>query len=104
MSYWAEKAQRERAKGYRPGNHWERQLRKHLTEIFPALVKELGKDFENYLQSITADVMELYQTMLDQGTDPQAARELAMAELLPAEPEKTELVLPVGTAEPETSE
>ena len=83
MKTWKELAEEARADDYQPGNHWERMLDRHLKANFPALVKELGKQYQDYLQARTNEVMNLEVTMIHQGTDPQAARELAMQDLLP---------------------
>ena len=86
MSVWKEAAERARQAGYHPGNPWERMLRKHLLLHFPNLAHELGPELNDYLQAEVHRVMTMEDQLLDGGTDPQAARELAMAELL-REPE-----------------
>lgn len=79
MSVWTEQAAR--LKDYRPGNAWESLLRRAMS---PAKAAELGPDLEPFLRVQTSRALDQYELMLDQGTAPQVAQELARADLLAA--------------------
>lgn len=88
MSYWKQRAEEAKQAGYQPGNAWEKQLAKHLQDLFPEKFKELKGDLEAYLQVMTASAMQRAADLEDQGTSPEVARELAMQELLQPPPEE----------------
>jgi|GEM_PF-3646269 len=92
---WKAEAEKAKADGYVSG-HWEILLRQSIERKNPALVKELGSDFQAYLIVQTSRAVDLYSNLIDEGTDPQTARELAMSELL-------ESGDPVSPAQAETS-
>ena len=79
---WQATAARLIRNGYAPGNAWENLLRRSLAASNPGLERELGPACPAYLAVRTARAKEMYERLLGQGTDPQTARELAMAELL----------------------
>lgn len=91
---WKEKATAARKAGYTPKGNWERTLRKHLNLCFPALVKELGPELDDYLQATVWEAMEAEERLLDKGTDPQVARELVMADLLQVPADEQDKVEP----------
>lgn len=80
MSAWTERANALR--DYRPGNQWETLLRRAVARDRPQLAKELGAELEPYLRVRTADALTQYEQLVDQGTPPDTAREIALAELL----------------------
>lgn len=80
---WQQAAETALQEGYRPGNAWERMLDRHVQRFLPELRAELAQDYQAYLQVTTHGAKELYHRLLDEGSDPMAARELAMAQLLP---------------------
>lgn len=75
---------------YHPGNQWERMLERHLRQFFPELVSELASNLPAYLSVQTASAMDLAERLEDQGTPPDAARELALSQLLPTPPDELE--------------
>ncbi len=91
MSIWSEGAAQAIKDGYLPGS-WQPMLDRYLKENFPNLVQELEAlgDYENYLVTRVEGAREKQSLMIEQGTAPQAARELALAELLPAPSEEEE--------------
>lgn len=78
---WKALAAKAVEEGYFPGS-WEGMLRKSIERANPALVKELGADFPAYLIVCTARARDLNETLLEQGTPPQDARNLALQDLL----------------------
>ena len=92
LKTWNQRAEEAIQAGYEPGGPWEMMLKRHMMSCFPALVAELEAtgSFVPYLQTMTASAKDLYATMLEQGTKPMAARELAMDRLLPKPPEEEE--------------
>jgi hypothetical protein len=93
---WTERA-KELPEEYIPNNQWEAMLGRHLKRCNPALVKELGKELEAYLQVMTWEAMEYEETLLDAGTEPHMARELTMEYLLPKAPEEWDRPEPFET-------
>ena len=79
---WKAKAKEAIQAGYQAGNPWERMLEGQMNRCCPQLVRDLGSDLQPYLQVRTSDAMDQEELMLDQGTDPQIARELALTALL----------------------
>lgn len=79
---WQNQANEAIKNGYQPGNSWETLLRNSLMADRPELAKEMGNDLEAYLQVMTNNAMEFEETLLDQGTPPELARELTMQQLL----------------------
>jgi len=69
--------------GFPRGRPWESQLKTHLEGNFPQLVKELGKSLPAYLHTRASEASEMYETLTEQGTPPEVARELALKDLLP---------------------
>ena len=88
MTTWKQRAAEAIKAGYQPGNGWERMLERHLKGMFSDLVKELGSDLKHYLAVQTNDALEMYHRLTEQGTNPEAARELAMQQLLPKTPDE----------------
>ena len=80
-TFWKELAKQEIKAGYIPGS-WQGLLDRSLQESRPELVKELGEDYQSYLIVQVAAARQAQQDLLEQGTNPQTARELAMRELL----------------------
>lgn len=81
-SEWQKWAAEARKAGYEPGGEWENLLRKSVRRARPKLVKELGDDFEAYLQVQAARAERQYRMLIEQGTPPDIAAELARSELL----------------------
>jgi hypothetical protein len=81
MGAWTERAEKI-GNEYIRGNAWQNSLRRHLELNFPALVKELGEELDDYCIVTTADAIHLYNDLLDDGVDGETASELAMARLL----------------------
>lgn len=79
---WKQRAKEVIAAGYVPGGEWENLLRNSMKRARRKLVKELGDEFEAYLQVQTARALDQYRMMTEQGTPPDIARELALSELL----------------------
>lgn len=79
---WQELADEAIKAGYVPGNHWETLLRRSLLRGRPALAKELGEELGPYLAVQAHRALEQYHRLTEQGTHPEVARELALAELL----------------------
>src|SRR5262245_37988625 len=77
---WKARAERARQEGYLAGNSWERMLERSLRRTRPSLVAELEQSHElpEYLQVMTHRAMSLAESLEDQGTPPEVARELAM--------------------------
>lgn len=92
MRTWKQRAREAVKAGYQTGNPWERQLLRHLKRNFPFLTSELEATGEMlaYCQVQTAGVMDLMDTMLDQGMKPDAVRELAMEQLFQVPSEERE--------------
>lgn len=80
-SNWKARAQKELKAGYIAGS-WQGMLDRALRENRPELVKELGQDYQNYLIVMVAQARDHQQTLLQQGTNPHAARELAIQDLM----------------------
>lgn len=82
---WKSLAAEAEAAGYAPGNPWEALLLRHLTRTDPAKVAELtaAGDLTPYLRAAAAAAVKAEDLMLAQGTPPDVARELTMAQLLP---------------------
>lgn len=78
---WKASAQRAQAEGYLPGNHWEQMLRRGMNDSLKVELQRTG-DLEAYLQTRTHRAMEEYDRLLEEGTPPQTARELALEDLL----------------------
>jgi hypothetical protein len=89
VSNWKALAEQAKANGYLPGNQLEHSLKRHLTNVLPQLVAELEKtnDLQAYLEVKVSEAFDRMEKMEDQGTDPQTARELALADLYPTAPE-----------------
>jgi hypothetical protein len=79
---WAAEAIEE---GYLPGNRWEAWRMKYLRENQPELVKELEADgdLKEMVQVQTWRAMKLQESLEDEGTPPETAQELALANLFP---------------------
>ena len=88
MKTWKQRAAEARKEGYLPGNAWELQADRHYQRCFPALVKELGKEYKDFLQVKTSAALDLMDNLIDSGTHPEAAWELARAELFQVPPEE----------------
>ncbi len=54
-------------------------MKNHL----PEMVKELGEDYKSFLIAKTQSAFNQYESLLEAGTPPQEASELAKAELFP---------------------
>lgn len=81
---WAAEAKRLLEAGEtRRGRPWEAMLDQHLREFFPQLVKEMGRDYQDYLLVKVNEALDLQSEMMDQGADPFRAREQAIEFLLP---------------------
>lgn len=87
MTWKAAAAAAEEA-GYLAGNDLEKSLERHLRRLFPDLVTELGADLTPYLEVQVHLAHERMYRMEDQGMDPQAAREMALADLYPTPPDE----------------
>ena len=85
---WKRLAAKAIQEGYLSGNPWELDLKRHLERLFPALVKELGPAFPHDLQVQTSNAMDFEDQILDSGTHPETARELARDRLLPKPPDE----------------
>lgn len=84
---WKAEAAKAREQGHIPGGPWEKSLERHLQNNCPKLVKELGEDLPSFLQATTFQAGERMGELLDQGTNPESAQELALNEMYPpAEP------------------
>jgi hypothetical protein len=79
---WPERAAEARAAGDLPGNGWELMPRRSLERTRPELLADLAPEVKAYLEVRTASAMDLAERLEDQGTSPEVARELAMAQLL----------------------
>jgi len=91
MLQWKDWAAQEIVDGY-SGSPWQAMLDRHLRSLFPELVKELEAtgDYQSYLIVKTANAVNGYVEMIQQGTPPMMAKELTMAELLPVPPDELE--------------
>lgn len=85
---WKSAANEAIKQGYPKGNPWERAFHKHLLQNSPALAQEFQAErcLEAFLVVRTSEAMDRANQLEAQGTDPQIARELALAELLEAPP------------------
>lgn len=89
---WKKRAEEAVASGYPAGNAWERQLALHLQRNFPNLAKEFqaAGQLREYLMVRTNEAMDRADLLERQGASPEAARELALSELLESPPEYPE--------------
>lgn len=76
---WKKLAEKAVQEGYQQGNQWETSLRKSLE---PELMTELGPDLDSFLIARTHRAQMQFETLTEQGTDPQTAKELVQSELL----------------------
>jgi hypothetical protein len=65
-------------------------LSRHLNRLFPELVSQLGKDLTAYLVVKTNAALNLQTQLREAGSPPEAARETALAELLPVPEDERE--------------
>ncbi len=81
MVNWKQLAEEAMAEGFLPGRT-KHLLDDYLQKNKPELVKELGADYQDYLTVRAVRALKMQETLEDQGTEPETARELAQAELL----------------------
>ncbi len=83
MSLLSVMAQTEIETGYPGGPKWEAQLRDHVQEHNPKLVKSLGGSLQDYLTVTVADALNKTVTLTNHGMAPMEAEFQARREMYP---------------------
>lgn len=81
-SPWKDRAAQALANGHHRGGPWEGMLDRALRANKPQLVKEFGKEYQDYLFVQASKAKDRFVTLVGQGDDPKAAQDLAIEELL----------------------
>lgn len=78
---------------YLQGGPWQLMLQRHLERLFPKLVQDLkaAGDYPSYLMVQTSAALDLYAKLANEGSHPEDARELALAQLLPRPQDELDL-------------
>lgn len=82
---------------YLQSNPWQTMLQRHLERLFPKLVTELkaAGDYQAYLVVQTSAALDLNVRLVNEdGSHPEDAREMALAQLLPRPPDELDLPEP----------
>jgi hypothetical protein len=82
VTNWKKRAKELEKEGFVPGNPWEQLFLASLKRARPELAKELGADLPHYARVQGALAQKRYEALTEQGTPPETARELALADLL----------------------